>query len=68
MKKKVSIKQHLKVGSLIRTDWNDFYEITRLGERTFDCIDVNLIGTELEETQKFYYNIKMVVYEKKVQN
>lgn len=62
MARKKSVKKHLKVGSLIRTGMNEFWEVTCLLESKFQCKPVELIGEENEWTQEFYYNIDMIVF------
>lgn len=65
---KKSIKKYIKVGCLIRTDCNEIYEVTLLKEKTFECKNILFAGSELENTQEFYYNIDMVVYKYEASN
>ena len=62
MARKKSIKQYLKVGSIIRTGMSDFYEVTCLLENKFQCKRVELIGGEDEWTEEFHYNIDMIIF------
>lgn len=59
---KKAIKKYIQVGSLIRTDANEIFEVTLLKEKTFECKNILYQESELEITQEFYYNIDMVVY------
>jgi hypothetical protein len=68
MARKKSIKKYLKVGSLIKTDVNEFYEVTCLLENSFQCKTVEDIGTEWEYTHEFNYNIDMIVFNEVARN
>jgi hypothetical protein len=65
---KKSIKPFIVVGSIIRTDMNDFWEVTALHEHTFSCRHVELIETDMEFTQEFYYNNPMIVFNESGRN
>jgi hypothetical protein len=68
MSRKKSIKKYLKAGSLIKTDFNEFFEVTCLLEKSFKCKLVEDIGTEWECTHEFYYNIDMIVFNESARN
>lgn len=68
MPRKKSLKKHIKVGSIIRTDMNQFWEVTCLLKDKFQCKLVHYIGQEYEWTQEFNYNIDMIVFNKTGQN
>jgi hypothetical protein len=68
MKKKKSMKNFLKVGSIIRTSLNEFWEVTCLLENEFHCVLVERIGQENQYTQVFYYTIEMIVFNETARN
>ena len=68
MAHKKSLKQHIKVGSIIRTGMSEFWEVTCLLENKFQCKAVEFIGNENEWTQEFYYNIDMIVFNESGRN
>lgn len=68
MARKKSVKQYLKIGSIIRTGRNQFWEVTCLLDNKFQCKAVEYIGEEDEWTQEFYYNIDMVVFNESGRN
>ena len=68
MGRKKSVKQHLKVGSIIRTGMNQFWEVTCLLNDKFQCKAVQYIGEENEGTQEFYYHVDMIVYNESGRN
>ena len=68
MTRKKSVKQHLKIGSIIRTEMNQFWEVTCLLNNKFQCKAVEYIGEENEWTQEFYYNIDMIVFNESGRN
>ena len=61
--KKKSIKKHIKVGSIIKPNGNDyFYKVTELKERLFECELITHDEDWMGHKQEFYYNIEMSVY------
>jgi hypothetical protein len=66
-RKNVIMKSHLKKGSIIQvvhTPLFDttFYKVTKLNERDFECENIADCGKDYVETQKFYYNIPMRIF------
>lgn len=68
MSEKKLVKNLLKVGSIIRTDLNEFWEVTCLLDNKFQCKKVDFLGTEYECTQEFYYNIGMIIFNEVYRN
>jgi hypothetical protein len=62
MKKEDLIRKHLKVGSIIKTEINEFWEVTILLSNTFQCKLVGFIGTDYDSEREFYYTIDMIVF------
>ena len=65
--KKVSVKKHLKVGSIITIEEGYAYIVTELLERKFKCVLFDPCS-EFEFKQEFYYNIDMTVYNESIKN
>ena len=64
--KKLSVKKHLKIGSIIMIKIGYFYEVIELLDRTFKCV---LLGTSTKIVlEEFYYNIDMIVFNESIRN
>jgi hypothetical protein len=65
--KKVSVKKHIKVDSIIEIENGYIYKVVELHERKFKCILINYLS---EDTyyQEFYYNIDMTIYNETIKN
>ena len=59
-----SFKKDIKVGSIIRLYKDDFYEVTELLEKEFECRLLGVNNTDIEIFQRFYYNIDAELYNK----
>jgi len=65
--KKVSVKKHIKVGSIIEIPCGYIYKVIELQERKFKCLLINYLS-ENRYYQEFYYNIDMKVYNETIKN
>jgi hypothetical protein len=65
--KKVSVKKHIKVDSIIEIENGYIYKVIELHERKFKCILINYLS-EGTYYQEFYYNIDMKIYNETIKN
>jgi hypothetical protein len=65
--KKVSVKKHIKVDSIIEIENGYIYKVIELHERKFKCILINYLS-EGTYYQEFYYNIDMTIYNETIKN
>jgi len=68
MSRRKNLRLHLKEGDLIRTSDNEVYEVIFLGKEYFQCRNIQFIGSDMETTQKFYYNIDMIIFREYARN
>ena len=65
--RKISVKKHLKVGSIIMIEIGYCYKVIELLDKKFKCVLLDP-SSDIEFTQEFYYNINMTVFNESIRN
>jgi hypothetical protein len=68
MPRRKNLRLHLKEGDLIRTSDNEVYEVLYLGKEDFQCRNIDLIGSDMETIQRFYYTVDMIIFREYARN